>query len=311
MRGAPAATIALAALAAAGLSACGLGAGERSGEVSLTVTRDFGTVKVGKPLIGKPSAAETAMRQLQRAYDVDTSYAGRFVNGINGVAGGNKGGRPVDWFYFVNGIEAPVGAADTVLHAGDSVWWDFRDWGAATHVPAVVGAWPHPFTAAVDGKRPAVRILCAPGADAACALVERRLADQGVPAARGLAGTAGKGSGLRVLVGEWKAIRPDPAAQLIEEGPASSGVYLRPSADGRSVSVLDPRGNAVQSFSKSVSIVAATALSDGLPTWLVSGTDAASLVRAANRLTSADLNLRYSVIWADGVAVPAPAIAVR
>ena len=292
------------------LPACGLGAGERTAEVTLTVSKEFGSIPLGSTTTSTPPASETAMRQLQRAYDVKTSYAGRFVSAIRGVKGGTDNGRPVDWFYFVNGIEAPVGAADTLLHGGDSIWWDFRDWGAATHVPAVVGSWPHPFTGGLDGKRPAVRILCAPHAEAACAVVERQLAKEGVAAARGLAGTAGKGAGLRVLVGEWKEIRPDPAAQLVEEGPSSSGVYLLPRVawNGTSVAMLNPRGIMAKLLTGSVSIVAATSVGDGLPTWMVSGTDAASVVVAANHLTAKDLRLHYAVAWSGGAATSAPLV---
>lgn len=306
MRPGAATAVVLAALGVALLAGCGLGAGKTSGEATLTVTRNFGSTELGKVVVSRPNSAETAMRQLERAYKVDTSYAGRFVKGIDGVKGGNTNGRPVDWFYFVNGIEAPIGAADTTIHAGDSVWWDFRDWGAATHAPAVVGAWPHPFTGSAEGKRPAVRIICAPGADAACAMVERRLADEGVPAARGMSGSAGKGSGLRVLVGLWKELRPDPAAQLLEEGPASSGVYLKPSPAGNSVALLDPTGAVVKQESGSVGFVAATLIADGLPTWIVSGTDVRALAGAAQRLTEKDLHLHYSVAWVGGQAVPAP-----
>ena len=52
------------------------------------------------------------MRLLQRKYDVKTRYGGGFVQEIDGVAGGREDGRRVDWFYYVNGIEATVGAAE-------------------------------------------------------------------------------------------------------------------------------------------------------------------------------------------------------
>ena len=45
------------------------------------------------------------MRLLQRNFDVKTRYGGGFVQQIDGVAGGREGGRRVDWFYYVNGIE--------------------------------------------------------------------------------------------------------------------------------------------------------------------------------------------------------------
>ena len=52
------------------------------------------------------------MRLLQRNFEVETRYGGGFVQEIEGVAGGREGGRRVDWFYYVNGIEADEGAAE-------------------------------------------------------------------------------------------------------------------------------------------------------------------------------------------------------
>ena len=65
----------------------------------------------------------------------------------------------------------------------------------------------------------------------------------GVPAAKG-----GAGHGLtveetlRVVVGPWAALRDDHALRLLEAGPAGSGVFARPSADGRRIVALDARG---------------------------------------------------------------------
>ena len=52
------------------------------------------------------------MRLLQSKYDVKTRYGGGFVQAIDGARGREGDGRRVDWFYYVNGIEAPVGAAE-------------------------------------------------------------------------------------------------------------------------------------------------------------------------------------------------------
>ena len=46
------------------------------------------------------------MRLLQRKFEVETRYGGGFVQEIDGVGGGREAGRPVDWFFYVNGIEA-------------------------------------------------------------------------------------------------------------------------------------------------------------------------------------------------------------
>src|SRR6478672_10415847 len=147
----------LAALAAAG---CGLGPGADVGSVELTVTREFGAVPVlQRSLAAKES--DTVMRALEANAEVETRYGGGFVHSIDGVAEGEHGGDPYDWFFFVDGVESPIGAADVDLKQGERVWWDYRNWSATNHVPAVVGSWPAPFTDGVAGKSHPVVVECA------------------------------------------------------------------------------------------------------------------------------------------------------
>lgn len=136
----------VAVLAAAG---CG---GTAHGTATLWVTTDRGAHVV---LTRTVPAGLTAMQALERVAHVQTSYAGRYVQGIDGVDG--SVGRQEDWFYFVNGYEADRGAAEYRLHPGDVEWWDYRSWKHALRQPVVVGAFPEPFVHGYDGKvRPAV-----------------------------------------------------------------------------------------------------------------------------------------------------------
>ncbi len=171
---------ALACLLAGG---CGLGAGKGASGVSIVVTRDFGARTVGSARVSKTPGSETVMRFLQRRFKVATRYGGGFVQSIDGLAGGVDAGRPVDWFYYVNGIEAAQGAAATRLHAGDRVWWDRHDWGAAHGVPAVVGSFPEPFLPGTRGKRLPAQIACTGDAGPACQAAKDRLAAVGVKVA--------------------------------------------------------------------------------------------------------------------------------
>ena len=160
---------------------------------------------------------------------------------IDGVAGGRRSGRPVDWFYYVNGIEADSGAASRRLSPGDRVWWDHHDWGAAMRIPAVVGSFPEPFTSAAKGKKIPIRIDCAGDSRRECREVRDRLEDEGAQV--GGSGTLGTRAGpevLRLLVGRWAEVRVDPTARRLEQGPKVSGVFARPSEDGSSFDLLDP-----------------------------------------------------------------------
>jgi hypothetical protein len=130
----------------AALAGCG-GSGD-GGEATLWVTRDRGAEVL---VTASVPAGVTAMRALRSEVDVDTSYGGRFVRSIGGVAG--DAGAKRDWFFFVNGVEADRGAAEYRLRPGDVLWWDYRSWaGEDMREPVVVGAFPEPFLHGYDGR---------------------------------------------------------------------------------------------------------------------------------------------------------------
>ena len=114
--------------------------------VELRVSRDFGVTTLTDRSIAV-SASSTVMRLLTANTKVTTAYGGGFVDSIDGVASGytNGGSIRADWFYYVNGLQATVGAADYHLGPHDRVWWDFHAWDFAPSVSAVVGQYPEPF----------------------------------------------------------------------------------------------------------------------------------------------------------------------
>ena len=130
----------------------------RSGGATLTVTRDFGAREVGDGSADPIPGGETVMRMLQRDFEVETRYGGGFVQAINGVAGGREDGRPVDWFYYVNGILADDGAAAHKLaRRRPRLVGPPRLGRVGATSRAVVGAFPEPF---VSGRRAASGCRC-------------------------------------------------------------------------------------------------------------------------------------------------------
>jgi Domain of unknown function (DUF4430) len=302
---------ALAALAALGLAGCGLGQGGTPAGATLTITEDFGTRPVRELEQPKASGEETVMRLLQRNAKVTTRYGGGFVQSIDGRSGGVAGGRPVDWFYYVNGVEAPKGAASTKLHAADRVWWDRHDWTATQRIPAVVGSFPEPFRHGLDGKRYPVRIECADPGVPACKAVQKALTDAGVPAAIGSLRAANTAETLRVVVGVWTALREDRALQGMERGPQASGVYARPAADGRRITLLDPRGRPTRTLGAGTGMVAATRVADDQPVWVVTGTDPAGVESAGRAFDEATLAHRFAVVVSQDLPISVPEAAAR
>jgi hypothetical protein len=298
----PAAAAAL-ALAAAG---CGLGSGdELGGGAELRVTRDFGQELLYATERDELREGDTAMRLLQSEREVEFAYGGGFVQSIHGLSGEGSGGSR-DWFYFVNGLEADVGAADYGLSRGDVVQWDYRYWAAAMRVPAIVGAYPEPFLHGSEGERIPTRVECEDDSSAACDEVKQRLASDGVNASGAPLGAAAGEDVLRVIVATWPAARVVRAAQAIERGPAESGVFARFSEDGSELSLLDERGEEAAVESAGAGLVAATELPDQQPVWVVTGVDEAGVEAAAAALDEDVLRDAFAVaVTAEG-RVPLP-----
>ncbi len=288
-----------AAIVAAG---CGLGPGAEVGSVDLTVTREFGAAKVSESS-GEANESDTVMRFLEGEVDqLETRYGGGYVKSIDGIEESERGGHPYDWFFYVNGVESPVGAAEVSLHGGEKIWWDMHNWSATAHVPAVVGSWPAPFTTGWEGHKPTVVVECK-GGGGACATVRGALEGEGVKIASG----SPKGA-VRVLVGPWAKLRSDPIAPLIENGPGESGVYAEFAQDGggRQLVGLDENGEKARAFGPEAGLVAATRHFEGPPVWLVTGGTLAAVESAAEALNSDDLRDHYAVESEAGAVTPLP-----
>jgi hypothetical protein len=286
------------ALVAAG---CGLGPGSGVGTVDLTVTREFGAVKMSDAS-GEANESDTVMRFLEGEDEIETRYGGGYVKSIDGVSEDERGGHPYDWFFYVNGIESPIGAAEVSLEGGEKVWWDNHNWSASEHVPAVVGSWPAPFTTGWEGHEPLVVVECE-GGGTACGTVSGALEAEGVTVAKG----SPKGA-IRVLVGPWVRLRTDPAAGLVEKGPAESGIYADfegSGADWRLVG-LDENGNKARTFGADAGLVAATRHYEGPPVWLVTGGSGEAVRAAAGVVDGADLRDHYAVASEAGAVTPLP-----
>ncbi|MBV8430309.1 MAG: DUF4430 domain-containing protein [Solirubrobacterales bacterium] len=296
--------LAMAALGALAIAGCGLGPGPGAGDVAVTVTRNFGQAQLEETTQTRVPGSETVMRMLERHFQVQTRYGGGFVESINGI-----GGSPshVDWFYYVNGVQAARGAALTAVHHGDRIWWDLHDWRGAESIPAVVGSFPEPFLHGVGGRRLPTTIGCAPDVGTACQRVSRELAGLGVPVASQLIGTGSGTDSLAVEVGTWRDIRPEIVASLIEQGPSSSGVYAKFAAGNPSrLELLNPQGQPVRALGSGSGLIAATAQGSDQPTWLVTGTDQAGVSAAAAAFKPAALDDHFALAVLGRTELPVP-----
>lgn len=292
---------------------CGVGAGEADGDASIRVTRD-----AGAELVLEASArvreADSVLDLLDREAELETAYGGGFVQAIEGISGGSAAGRPVDWFFFVNGVESGVGSAEFDGSDADAIWWDHRDWSGAMRVPAVVGSFPQPFADGYAGERWTTSVRCADPGGPVCARVTEALGDAGAELsgsdAQNAPGTLPGESDedvIRVLVGTWDELRADPLARRLEAGPERSGVFARLTRDGGEWEIERLGFGGEPAGSGPGGLVAA--LRDGRdpPAWVITGTGAAGLSAAAAALSPELLRDSFALTLPAGgepVAVP-------
>jgi len=182
------------------------GCGGNEGSATLGVTRDRGQHVV---LVARVPAGLTAMQALERKAKVKTSYAGRFVDAIGGVASAPRR----DWFYFVDGVPPSRSAVEVRLQRGDNLWWDYRSWRNPNEVQAVVGAFPQPFL-----RGPAVVVGTGTIAGKLARLVHGHVAST---APRGTYELRIRtGEGFRAVDAHHFVIGPDAAARLVADSSA-------------------------------------------------------------------------------------------
>ena len=289
----------LAALLVAGLApaaGCGLGEGDEraGGGATLRVTRDFGRTALGEVRLDSVREGQTVMRMLRSEFDVTTRFGGRFVQSIDGLEGQGAGGQ-VDWFFWVNGLEADKGAAEWEVLPGDHILWDHRDWSAAMRVPAIVGAYPEPFASGFGGKRRPVRVECEDADAPVCEAARAKLKREGVPTSGASIGAPGTEEVTRLVVARWPRARGVRGASGLEEGPEASGVFAR--FDGDTLELLDERGRTARTVRRGDGVGLVLALQPRAEelVWIVTALDHGGLDAGVRALSERSLRDAFAV----------------
>ena len=117
-------------------------------ELTILVTRDYGREIIEEKIVLYKDG-DTVMDLMQDNFDVETAYGGGFLNSIDGIVSGYTGegnsqkkGTKMDWFYYINGVMAEVGADQYLAKDANTISWDFHDWGGDMYVKTRIDAWP-------------------------------------------------------------------------------------------------------------------------------------------------------------------------
>jgi len=280
-------------------------------DVSVGVTRDFGKVLIKSERV-KAGDGDSVMDVLEKVADVRTEYGGGFVSSIEGLRYSPAAGGGNDWFYYVNGVLAGVGAAEYRVRSGDHLWWDYHAWGKDNFVPAVVGAYPGPFARGYNGARNTTTVLYDDRLEGAARKIGGFLESQGASVTYRAnldekTAAAAKGPAM-VVCDTHKAAGTDWIRRLAV-GSGTSVTFLN--LQGDSLIPLDDSGKPGNTGEDVVAAVVATGsgMGDASPRWLVlcSGEKGASeAVRVLASGTQVLLQKVGVAIGASGAVYPLP-----
>jgi hypothetical protein len=260
-------------------------------QLLLRVTKDFGR----ETLLEKPISVkegDTVMDILKRSgLEIKTGYGGGFVEEMAGLASQYRTGDPaskkLDWFFYVNGMMADVGAAEYPVQAGDVVWWDYHDWEYAIATPALVGAYPHPFLRGPGGEAPApLVVMAAKGFEKQAEKLADQLKTVRPDVKEPIAWDEARFTeeSAMILVGDGRALLPSKTVAELWRNKQTQGLFAEIRENG--IQTYDQLGQPAAVYAEpGTGLVLGTVhAATRLPLWIVTGTDAAGVEKAINSL---------------------------
>lgn len=284
-----------------------------TGTVRLTLSKNYGR----ETLAAKQAAIQadwTVLDLLNANTSVTTKWDGSFVNSLAGIESDNGGWMGVkrDWFFFVNGVCADVGATGYTLRIGETVWWDYHPWtGVGFANSAVIGCYPEPFLHGYRGQAGPTLIMTAADSQDLGTRLQTALKKQGAAAVTITElnnNQLENRNGPVVVVGAWSQVKQMAWLAGLNEAYRKTGISVH--FKDESLELLDYKGGAARTVTGSAGVIAAggSGLGDPSPVWLVVGTDLAGVQQAVDVLTSNPAGIRqcYSAAIIDGQIIRLP-----
>jgi Domain of unknown function (DUF4430) len=262
---------------------------------TIRITKDFGheTVLFAQVPVKE---GDTVMDILNNSgTTITTSYNGGFVESIAGIASqyqvGDATSKKVDWFYYVNGLMAEVGAAEYPVFPGDQIWWDYHTWETEIQSPALIGNYPHPFVKGL-GEEPApeITVMYTAGYQQQAENIVSSLKDIRPAIKEPVSWDEqqfSKESAL-ILVGDTQSLRKSQQVTAIFDHRDIHGLYAH--IEAAAIQTYDQAGQPAEVYNQPGTglLVSTLNMQNRLPIWIVTGIDEAGLEQAIRRMSPAD-----------------------
>jgi len=283
-------------------------------QIKLVITKNFGREEI----LSREIAYEPNMTVMDLLFaanlDIQAGYSGSFVDGIDGLLSKRAGltGERQDWFYFVNGIFADVGALDYFPQAGDVVWWDYRPWKASGASPtAVIGAFPKTFQYGYLGKINPTLIMAYEEDWELAKSLQKKMKELGVAQAEisdVLEKEVASPKGPTILLGQWDLIKDIDYIKQLNANYNRAGFYGF--FGDNKLNLLDYNLKPVKSISENAGLIISTGQGSGDPNplWIVTGIDKEGLNQAVETLVNHPEKLSglYNVAVVNGEIIGLP-----
>ena len=284
------------------LTCCGQKAVVEDNTTEIIISKDFGNEQV----LRKTTSFEendSVLDVMKENFEIETAYGGGFVNSINGLKSGFTGvgsKQKLDWFYYVNGTLAQIGADDYRLKQNDIVIWDYHDWNSGTYISSIIGAYPNNFLCDYDGSVLKTEILY----DTEFKNESRKLAE--FLKKKGLkdlelvslqSGGADNENVNTVFICCYDSLSKISHAEEILNNSRRAGIFFR---FNHYLMALNTKGEAIRQYEKGA-VIASIGKGYGAQTgsiWLVTGNDKDCIKRATRILYEEPEKIsgRFSVI---------------
>lgn len=275
---------------------------EGSPQVLLSITQSYGKEEIFREKVDIIDNF-TVYDVLNENTELGTDYGGGFVSSIEGVEStfGGPTGLKQDWFYYVNGICADVGAIDYELNDQDKIWWDYHQWqGMNSANSSVVGMYPEPFINGYRNKTKLVKILYTVDNIKEAEKLEISLRDLGAPDIEIIQAEnefIEKRECPTILIGEWGQIKNISYIKDLNDNHRKTGTYSLYSDN--SLYLMNYKFEVMETIEEDYATINSygEGLGDENPLWIITGGSTESTSMAVKMIVEnpEKLELSYAI----------------
>ncbi|AOT69933.1 DUF4430 domain-containing protein [Geosporobacter ferrireducens] len=292
------------------LGGCSQPENQETGTVEIIITRDFGKEKLHSKTVNLDKDT-TVMDVMEKYFDIETAYGGGFVNGINGLKSGftdKKNRQKMDWFYYVNGLLAQIGANDYDLLPGDIVIWDYHDWSSDAFMSSIIGAYPNNFVNGFAGNILQTEIQYALEYEEQAKKIDVFLKEQGAHTQimAGIEAHLEDENKHTIVIGPWEQMIKNDFIKDIYQNKSKAGLYFE---IDRKIKALSFTGESAGEYEKAAVIVSVPKhYGSTASLWMITGNDENCIQKAAKILyeNPESINGMYSLIVTEENLVSIP-----